>query len=106
MGEQSCDQLRKVLIRLFESVNNLPVEDWVEQDSDGSPELIGYVMQATKEWDEVVSAMNSARQVLEGSGNIDSCLGSGFPGPQHQTEGWTPRDDLDKNPRKGGNNEI
>ena len=45
------------LERLRVVVKRLPVEEWVEQDAHGDPELIGYVMQAQGEWDDVMKAL-------------------------------------------------
>ena len=42
---------------LVDAVKALPVEEWVEQERDGSPYLVGYVMQAQGEWDRVESAL-------------------------------------------------
>ena len=42
---------------LINAVEALPVEEWVQQDANGDPELLGYVMQAQGEWDDVVKAL-------------------------------------------------
>jgi hypothetical protein len=45
------------LRELEAAVKALPVEEWVEREPDGSPMLVGYVMQAQGEWDRVRKAL-------------------------------------------------
>ena len=52
-----------ILNRLIEAVEALPVEEWVEQDHNDEPVLIGYVMQARSEWDRVKEIIAEARAV-------------------------------------------
>ena len=60
--EQQVSESKKKFERLADAVNDLPVEEWVEQDGYGDPCLIGYTMQAQGEWDAV-------RKVLEKTNN-------------------------------------
>jgi hypothetical protein len=58
------ERLEGVLGRIATAVDALPVEEWVEVDRRGNPELLGYVMQAQGEWDEARSAAEEARAAL------------------------------------------
>lgn len=56
---------KKAAERLIDAVDRLPVEEWVETDDQGDPELLGYVMQAQGEWDEVRQAKEELALALE-----------------------------------------
>lgn len=63
-AEAERDRAREELARVREmgdalagAIRGLPVEEWVEQERDGSPTLIGYVMQAQGEWDAASQAL-------------------------------------------------
>ena len=58
-------ELAEALEKLSTAVSELPVRDWVEQENDGSPYLVGYVMQAQGEWDLTRSALKAALNILE-----------------------------------------
>lgn len=62
--------LVEALKTLTEKVEALPVEEWVETEElpHGQTQaiLIGYVMQATGEWDDVCDAVKSASALIEG----------------------------------------
>ena len=59
--EERIRELEAHLDALRSSVKALPLEECVETSGDGSPELIGYVMQAAGEWDAVIKAMEPPR---------------------------------------------
>lgn len=59
--KQRIRELESHLDALRSAVKALPVEEWVETGSDGSPELIGYIMQAQGEWDAVIKALEQSR---------------------------------------------
>lgn len=47
---------------LIKAVEKLPVEEWIQADDFGDPELIGYVMQSQGEWDNVVKALRALKE--------------------------------------------
>ena len=51
----------KAWVPLLEAVEKLPVKEWTDQDESGEAYLVGYVMQAQGEWDEVQKAVRSIR---------------------------------------------
>lgn len=57
--------VRMAAERLIEAVKSLPVEDWVETDFNGQPKLLGYVMQARHEWDEVRNAAHELEMCID-----------------------------------------
>ena len=59
--EERIRELEAHLDALRSAVKALPVEEWVETSGDGSPELIGYVMQTAGEWGAVIKAMEPPR---------------------------------------------
>ena len=59
--EQRIRKLEAHFDALRSAVKALPVEKWVKTGSDGSPELIGYIMRAQGDWDAVIKALDPPR---------------------------------------------
>lgn len=53
IANQRIRKLEETLKELKDAVKVLPVEEWVEQDIDGEPCLVGYKMQAREEWERI-----------------------------------------------------
>lgn len=73
-----AEQREALVAELVEAVKKLPVEDWVERDFNGDPELLGYVMQCQGEWDEVrrkIEALTALQQTESGERSEPSAEG-------------------------------
>ena len=53
----ATERLGAAIKALRAAIKALPVEEWVEQDKNGDAVLIGYVMQASGEWDRVLTIL-------------------------------------------------
>lgn len=63
------DALQAAAQKLIKAVRDLPVEEWTEVDNRGDLHLIGYVMQAQGEWDDVQRSATELEATLKGGRN-------------------------------------
>ena len=55
-------ELRALTERLVEAVESLPVEEWTEIDLNDKLVMIANKMQAQREWDKVIRALEEYRE--------------------------------------------